>query len=235
MNNTTEATEGSVGSKYQGYRILTLLVPLNAPTTTKGKKKNMKLHHIMRMFVYTLRQRTGYHRIAPQADTRLRYGALCVQWKRQMKLEHVLESAEVQRVLERLQTEAICPFAQLFDDDGTGDAPPPAHAPLQRPRHKIKTAANQCCNPAERRVYGPRPCAHLRPANLVRRSKQPVPQTLPRGLRDSLRRFMTNPLTPENERTLRHRTTGIHQKYDLTANSYCSMNILLNEEILFCS
>lgn len=121
MNHTTEAT---VDSKYQGYRVLTLLVPLNAPTTTVGMKKNMKLHHIMRMFVYTLRQRTGYHRIAPQADTRLRYGALCVQWKRQMKSEHVLESAEVQSVLERLQSEAICPFAQLFDDDGTGDAPP---------------------------------------------------------------------------------------------------------------
>ena len=120
--------------QYQGYRMLTVVVPLNPHNTLKGRQCNMKMHHLMRLRTYRLR--CHYYRMAPQPNAALRHGALCFRFKRQFKIEALLEQKWINGLIESLQAEALCPCIFVYDDSGVGNAthlatiPITANAPL---------------------------------------------------------------------------------------------------------
>lgn len=60
--------------------------------------------------------------MSPKAGTRLRYGALCVRFKRFCKAEAVEEQGMVQELLRRLRAENLCSALYVLDDNGVGEA-----------------------------------------------------------------------------------------------------------------
>ncbi|MBQ8517348.1 MAG: hypothetical protein IJ498_07200 [Akkermansia sp.] len=120
MNNTS--INPSAG-RCNGYRMLTFLIPLNAPTTAPGRQRNLKLRHLLRWFAYGFcRFGWCYYRMSPKSDARLQYGALCVSCKRFCKKEKVVEQAMVQELLHRLHAENLCSALYILDDNGEGEA-----------------------------------------------------------------------------------------------------------------
>ena len=106
--------------EYQGYRMLTVVVPLNPHHTMQGRQRNMKMHYLMRLRTYRLR--CHYYRLAPQQNTALRYGALCFRFKRQFKKEALLSQDWLSELTAKLQAEELCPCVYVYDDGGVGDA-----------------------------------------------------------------------------------------------------------------
>ncbi len=120
MCNTSTNTSGG---RYNGYRMLSFLVPLNAPSSTLGRLRNLKLRHLLRWFGYGgCRSVWDYFLMSPKAGTRLRYGALCVRFKRFCKAEAVAEQGMVQELLHRLRAENLCSALYVLDDNGVGEA-----------------------------------------------------------------------------------------------------------------
>lgn len=120
MCNTSTNTSGG---RYNGYRMLSFLVPLNAPSSTLGRLRNLKLRHLLRWFGYGgCRSVWDYFLMSPKAGTRLRYGALCVRFKRLCKAEAVAEQGMVQELLRRLRAENLCSALYVLDDNGVGEA-----------------------------------------------------------------------------------------------------------------
>lgn len=109
--------------RYNGYRVLTFLIPLNAPTSVLGRQRNLKLRHLLRWFAY-LYSHSGFHyyRMSPKSDARLRYGALCVCCKRFCKADAVAEQLAVQELVRRLRAENLCSSLYILDDNGVGEA-----------------------------------------------------------------------------------------------------------------
>ena len=119
MCNTSTNTSGG---RYNGYRMLSFLVPLNAPSSTLGRLRNLKLRHLLRWFGYGgCRSVWDYFLMSPKAGTRLRYGALCVRFKRFCKAEAVVEQGMVQELLRRLRAENLCSALYVLDDNGVGE------------------------------------------------------------------------------------------------------------------
>lgn len=106
--------------EYQGYRMLTVVVPLNPHHTMQGRQRNMKMHYLMRLRTYRLR--CHYYRLAPQQNTALRYGALCFRFKRQFMKEALLSQDWLSELTAKLQAEELCPCVYVYDDGGVGDA-----------------------------------------------------------------------------------------------------------------
>ena len=106
--------------QYQGYRMLTVVVPLNPHNTLKGRQCNMKMHHLMRLRTYSLR--CHYYRMAPQPNAALRHGALCFRFRRQFKKEALPGQDWLTELTEKLQGEKLCPCVYVYDDGGVGDA-----------------------------------------------------------------------------------------------------------------
>lgn len=120
MNNTS--INPSAG-RCNGYRTLTFLIPLNAPTTAPGRQRNLKLRHLLRWFAYGFcRGGWRYYRMKPKTADGLRYGTLCVSCKRFCKKEEVVEQAMVQELLRRLHAENLCSALYILDDNGEGEA-----------------------------------------------------------------------------------------------------------------
>ena len=105
---------------YQGYRMLTVVIPLNSHESPLGRQRNMKLHYLLRLRSYQLRY--YYYRKAPQSDTALQHGALCFRLKRQFKTEVLLEQKWLNWLQESLQEEELCPCIFVYDDRGVGNA-----------------------------------------------------------------------------------------------------------------
>ena len=120
MNNTSIS---SSAGRCNGYRTLTFLIPLNAPTTAPGRQRNLKLRHLLRWFAYGFcRGGWYYYRMKPKTADGLRYGALCVSCKRFCKAEEVVNQAMVQELLRRLRAENLCAALYILDDSGVGEA-----------------------------------------------------------------------------------------------------------------
>lgn len=105
---------------YQGYRMLTVVVPLNPHHTMQGRQRNMKMHYLMRLRTYRLR--CHYYRLAPQQNTALRHGALCFRFKRRCKKEALLSQDWLSELTAKLEGEELTPCVYLYDDGGVGDA-----------------------------------------------------------------------------------------------------------------
>lgn len=105
---------------YQGYRMLTVVVPLNPHHTMQGRQRNMKMHYLMRLRTYRLR--CHYYRLAPQQNTVLRHGALCFRFKRRCKKEALLSQDWLTELTAKLEGEELTPCVYLYDDGGVGDA-----------------------------------------------------------------------------------------------------------------
>ncbi|MBQ4594314.1 MAG: hypothetical protein IJA81_06755 [Akkermansia sp.] len=120
--------------EYQGYRMLTVIMPLNLHRNPQGRQRNMKLHHLLRLRSYQLR--CYYYLMAPHSGVALRHGALCFRFKRQFKIEALLEQEWLNWLTESLLAEALCPCIFVYDDSGVGNAthlatiPITANAPL---------------------------------------------------------------------------------------------------------
>lgn len=106
--------------EYQGYRMLTVIMPLNSHHSPQGRQRNMKLHHLLRLRSYRLR--CYYYLMAPHRDATLRHGALCFRFKRQFKIETLLEQKWLTWLMESLQAENLCPGIFVYDDSGVGNA-----------------------------------------------------------------------------------------------------------------
>ena len=120
MNNTSISPSAG---RCNGYRTLTFLIPLNAPTTAPGRQRNLKLRHLLRWFAYGFcRGGWRYYRMKPKTADGLRYGALCVSCKRFCKAEEVVNQAMVQELLRRLRAENLCAALYILDDSGVGEA-----------------------------------------------------------------------------------------------------------------
>ena len=105
---------------YQGYRMLTVVVPLNPHHTMQGRQRNMKMHYLMRLRTYRLR--CHYYRLAPQQNTALRHGALCFRFKRRCKKEALLSQDWLSELTAKLEGEELTPCVYLYDDGGVGNA-----------------------------------------------------------------------------------------------------------------
>lgn len=120
MNNTSITLSAG---RCNGYRTLTFLIPLNAPTTAPGRQRNLKLRHLLRWFAYGFcRGGWRYYRMKPKTADGLRYGTLCVSCKRFCKAEEVVNQAMVQELLRRLRAENLCAALYILDDSGVGEA-----------------------------------------------------------------------------------------------------------------
>ncbi len=120
MNNTSITLSAG---RYNGYRMLTFLIPLNTHNSVSGRQRNLKLRHLLRWFGYGVcRSVWDYFCMSPKADARLRYGALCVRCKRFCKAEAVAELGMVQELLRRLRAENLCSALYVLDDNGVGEA-----------------------------------------------------------------------------------------------------------------
>ena len=120
MNNTSIS---SSAGRCNGYRTLTFLIPLNAPTTAPGRQRNLKLRHLLRWFAYGFcRGGWRYYRMKPKTADGLRYGTLCVSCKRFCKAEEVVNQAMVHELLRRLRAENLCAALYILDDSGVGEA-----------------------------------------------------------------------------------------------------------------
>ena len=106
--------------EYQGYRMLTVIIPLNSHHSPPGRQRNLKLHYLLRLRSYQLR--CYYYLMAPQSDVSLQKGALCFRLKRQFKKEALLEQKWLNWLLESLQAEELCPSLFVYDDSGVGNA-----------------------------------------------------------------------------------------------------------------
>lgn len=105
---------------YQGYRMLNVIMPLNSHHSPQGRQRNMKLHHLLRLRSY--RMRCYYYLMAPHSGAALRHGALCFRFKRQFKIEALLEQKWLTCLTKSLQAEELCPCIFVYDDRGAGNA-----------------------------------------------------------------------------------------------------------------
>lgn len=108
---------------YDGYRMMTLLVPLNAHDTKHNRRRNVKLKAVMRWYMYSVCP-GNYYRLAPQPDPRLQYGALCISHKRSCKFEpeRIYKLFKLELLLHYLRKDNLCPFVLVLDDGGVGEA-----------------------------------------------------------------------------------------------------------------
>lgn len=114
--------------EYQGYRMLTVIIPLNSHHSPPGRQRNLKLHYLLRLRSYLLR--CYYYRKDPQSNTALQYGALCFRLKRQFKKEALLEQKWLTWLQASLQEEELCPCLFVYDDSGVGNATHLATIPI---------------------------------------------------------------------------------------------------------
>ncbi|MBR5876249.1 MAG: hypothetical protein IKZ10_05365 [Akkermansia sp.] len=107
---------------YNGYRMITLLVPLHPHDTEQDRCRNVKLSGVLRWYLYSHFQ-GDYYLLKPQADSRLKHGALCISAKRRCKFEEksVRESLALEQLLGYLRRENLCPYIQVLDDGGVGE------------------------------------------------------------------------------------------------------------------
>ncbi len=114
-----------MNTPYNGYRMLTLLVPLNPHDNAQDRCRNVKLSGVLRWYMYT-RFPGNYYRLSPQADSRLRHGALCISAKRNCKWTETqfYEFLALEQLLGYLRRENLCSCVQILDDNGTGAATP---------------------------------------------------------------------------------------------------------------
>ena len=123
---------------YQGFRMLSVVVPLNSHQQTQGRQRNVKIHYLMRLLAYRIRVGRNYYRLKSQNETPLHHGALCLRFKRQFKLEALLEQTWLSDFVEKLHAEALCPCLYIYDDGGEGESshlctiPVAPHADLQK-------------------------------------------------------------------------------------------------------
>lgn len=108
--------------------MLTVIIPLNSHNSPPGRQRNMKLHHLLRLRSYQLR--CYYYLMAPHSGAALRHGALCFRFKRQFKIEALLEQKWLNGLIESLQAEALCPCIFVYDDSGVGNATHLATIPI---------------------------------------------------------------------------------------------------------
>lgn len=122
---------------YNGYRMITLLVPLNPHDTEQDRCRNVKLSGVLRWYLYSHFQ-GDYYLLKPQADSRLKHGALCISAKRRCKFEEkqVYEALALEQLLSYLRREALCPYVQVLDDGGVG-------APLALPLISVNDSSAQ--------------------------------------------------------------------------------------------
>lgn len=118
------ATEPATGTPvpYQGYRMLTVVVPLNSHNCPLNRQRNMKMHYVMRLRFCQLSGVRNYLRLSPQSESTLRHGALCFRFKRQFKPENLHKQEWLTRLIKNLQAEELCPYLFVYDDAGMGEA-----------------------------------------------------------------------------------------------------------------
>lgn len=107
---------------YNGYRMITLLVPLHPHDTEQDRCRNVKLSGVLRWYMYSHFQ-GNYYLLEPQSDSRIKHGALCISAKRRCKFEEksVREALALEQLLGYLRRENLCPYVQILDDGGVGE------------------------------------------------------------------------------------------------------------------
>lgn len=127
----------SAMNKYNGYRMLSFLIPLNTHESPLGRQRNLKLLHLLHWFAYGVSHAGfSYFRMSPKSEESLRYGALCVRCKRTWKADSVSTQPMVQELIRRLCLEKLCTSLYIFDDNGVGVAEPIAAIPIARQPNK---------------------------------------------------------------------------------------------------
>ena len=114
------STENKQG--YQGFRMLTVVVPLNSHQETRGRQCNMKMHFLMRLLAYRVQSERTYYRMKAQNEKPLHHGALCLKFRRCFKLSALSEQKWLTSILEKIQEEELCSCIYMYDDNGEGDA-----------------------------------------------------------------------------------------------------------------
>ncbi len=115
---------------YQGYRMMTVVVPFNAHHDPQNRQRNRKMHCLMRMRAYFIRGGRHYYRIPAQNAPSLQYGALCLRTMRQCKKENLLSLNWLSKLIEQLKEENLCPCIFVFDDNGVDNATHLATIPI---------------------------------------------------------------------------------------------------------
>ncbi len=117
---TRPATDAPI--PYHGYRMLTVVVPLNSHESPLNRQRNMKIHYVLRLHFCQLNGASHYVRISPQSESTLRHGALCFRSKRQFKPENLHKQEWLPRLIKNLQAEELSPYLFVYDDEGVGEA-----------------------------------------------------------------------------------------------------------------
>lgn len=107
---------------YQGFRMLTIVVPLNSPHCTRNRQRNMKMHYLMRRLAYAIGLARNYYRMEAQNEEPLNHGALCLRLMRQFKPAALLDQTWLTAFVEKLQAEELCSCLLAYDDGGVGKA-----------------------------------------------------------------------------------------------------------------
>ena len=121
------------------FRSISILVPLNTPTTLEKRQCNKKLYHLLRWLRYGLHRGNGnsYCRIEPQdAPPTMPHGAYRLSAQIQSKLVDFLHSPRFTGFIARMKAEAIAPAVYLVEHKTNGEdvALPPIRICGDRPK-----------------------------------------------------------------------------------------------------
>ena len=126
-------------NEYNGYRMLSFLVPLNSHTSQDGRLRNLKLLHLLRWFAYGVAHAGfSYFRMRSLPDACLQHGALCVRCKRTCKTDSVSTLPLVQELVRRLCLEKLCSTLYILNDNGAGETELIAAIPVAKHPDKSK-------------------------------------------------------------------------------------------------
>lgn len=106
------------------FRSISILVPLNTPTTLEKRQRNNKLYYLLRWLRYGLHRGNGnsYCRIEPQdAPPTMPHGAYRLSAQIQSKLVDFLHSPRFTDFIARMKAESIAPAVYLVEHKTNGE------------------------------------------------------------------------------------------------------------------
>ncbi len=107
----------------RAYRSISILVPLNPPTSPEKRQCNKKLYHLLRWLRYNLHQGSGnaFYRLEPQeAPSCMPHGGYRLHAQLQMKLDAFLNSAPWVELISRLRAESLSSSVYLVEHKTNG-------------------------------------------------------------------------------------------------------------------
>lgn len=106
------------------YRSISILVPLNPPTSPEKRQCNKKLYHLLRWLRYNLYQGNGnaFYRLEPQeAPSCMPHGGYRLHAQLQMKRDAFLNSAPWVELISRLRAESLSSSVYLVEHKTNGE------------------------------------------------------------------------------------------------------------------